>query len=403
MGFQLDQTQLSYQDAVRKFAAKEVKPLALEYDQKSDPRDCLPTDLVDKGLEQGYHLMVVPEEYGGLGLGALTTVVILEELAAADAGFATTWHVNNIALTTLLNMGSDEEVGLFVEDIVRGKGGLAGLSTTEPDGGVTTMLLVEPADFEFRTRAELVGEEWVINGAKSFCSNPGLDQTKWAMVFCRVDMEKKGWASTRPIIVPMDAPGLTLGGEEDKMGHRLSSTQSLILDNVRVPKVNAIGAGGRAISGGVRRTTYEHDTAIAAISIGCARAAFEEALEWAMQRETGGKPIIKNQIIQAKIADMYLGLEAARAFAYRTADYSDSHRSMDVKQSRAVKVFASETANRVVNEAVQVLGGLGYCKGSLAEKCYRDLRVTTIYEGTNEAQRISISQLLEAEMAARLG
>jgi len=180
------------------------------------------------------------------------------------------------------------------------------------------------------------------------------------------------------------------------MGHRLSSTRALTFDEVRVPRANGIGTGGRAISGGKRRTTYDHDTAIAAISVGCARAAYEEALAWARQREVLGRPLIKHQLIQAKLADMYIGLEAARSFMYRTAAYSDTHDQMDVRLSRAVKVFASETANRVTSDALQVLGGVGYCKGSVTEKCYRDQRVTPIYEGTNEAQRISISQLIEA-------
>jgi alkylation response protein AidB-like acyl-CoA dehydrogenase len=162
--------------------------------------------------------------------------------------------------------------------------------------------------------------------------------------------------------------------------------------------MHAIGSGGRAMSGGKRRTTYDHDTAIAAISVGCARAAYEEALAWAKSREVLGKPLIRHQLIQAKLADMYIGLEAARSFMYRTAAHSDTHPQMDVRLSRAVKVFASETANRVTSDALQVLGGMGYCKGSVTEKCYRDQRVTPIYEGTNEAQRISIAQLIEAAM-----
>jgi hypothetical protein len=340
--------------------------------------------------------MIVPAEFGGAGLDAVTTLVILEELAAADAGYATTWHVNNITLTTLLNMGGDEQVRRFVQPILEGTGGVSSLSTTEPDGGVTSALLIDPLNFVFKTTARLEGGEWVINGAKSYCSNAGLPFAKWAMVFCRTDTAQAGWGGTQPIIVPLDAPGVVFAGEEDKMGQRLSNTQSLTFDNVRVPQDYAVGAGGRPIAGGARRVTYEHDSAIAAISIGCARAAYEEALAWARQREVLGRPIIKYQLIQAKIADMYIGLEAARSLAFRAASHSDTHAVMDLKLARAAKVFASETANRVVYDALQVLGGVGYCKGTLTEKCYRDQRVTTIYEGTNEAQRISISRLVEA-------
>jgi alkylation response protein AidB-like acyl-CoA dehydrogenase len=395
MDFELNDTQVMFRDMVREFVTKEVTPIAIEFDRKSNPEDCAPLDAYRKSLAQGYHQMVVPAQLGGMGLDAVSTIVILEEMAAADAGYATTWHVNNVSLTVLLNMGSDEEAERFVGEIMAGEGGVASLSTTEPDGGVTSALLIDPANFVFRTRAVLDGDHWVINGSKSFCSNAGLPFSKWILAFCRVN-DKTGWASTMPIVIPPDAPGLTIGPEEDKMGHRLSSTRALLLDNVRVPKANGIGSGGRAISGGKRRTAYDHDTAIAAISVGCARAAYEEALAWAKSREVLGRPLIKHQLIQAKIADMFIGLEAARSFMYRTAAYSDSHDQMDVRLSRAVKVFASETANRVTSDALQVLGGMGYCKGSITEKCYRDQRVTPIYEGTNEAQRISIAQLIDA-------
>lgn len=396
MDFELNDTQRMFRDMVREFVRQEVAPVALHYDQQPVAADAVPLDLYRKGFEQDFHLMVVPTGLGGMGLDAVSTIVILEEMAAGDAGFATTWHVNNVSLTVLLNMGSEAETEGFVKAIADGGGGVAALSTTEPDGGVTSALLIEPQQFVFRTTARLEGDEWVINGAKSFCSNAGLPFTRWMLVFCRVDQQKTGWASTLPLVVPPDAPGVTIGPEENKMGHRLSSTRAITFDNVRVPRANAIGAGGRAISGGKRRTAYDHDTAIAAISVGCARAAFEEALAWARTREVLGRPLIKYQLIQAKLADMYIGLEAARSFMYRSAAYSDTHDQMDVKLARAVKVFASETANRITSDALQVLGGMGYCKGSVTEKCFRDQRVTPIYEGANEAQRISISQLLEA-------
>ena len=398
MDFELNDTQVMLRDMVREFVTHEVKPIAVAFDRKSNPEECAPLEAYRKGLAQGYHLMVVPQELGGMGLDAVSTIVILEEMAAGDAGFATTWHVNNVSLTVLLNMGSFDGVEPFVKAITDGEGGVASLSTTEPDGGVTSALLIDPARFVFRTRAVAEGDWWVVNGAKSFCSNAGLPFCRWVLAFCRVDMERTGWASTLPIVIPPDAKGLTIGAEEDKMGHRLSSTRALTFDNVRVPRANGIGAGGRAISGGRRRTAYDHDTAIAAIAVGCARSAYEEALAWAKTREVLGRPLIRHQLVQAKLADMFIGLEAARSFMYRTAAYSDTHDSMDVRLSRAVKVFATETANRVTSDALQVLGGVGYCKGSVTEKCYRDQRVTPIYEGTNEAQRISIAQLIESAM-----
>ncbi|MCX8126594.1 MAG: acyl-CoA dehydrogenase, partial [Dehalococcoidia bacterium] len=172
----------------------------------------------------------------------------------------------------------------------------------------------------------------------------------------------------------------------------LSSTAALSYDNVRVPDRNRLPALPKA----KRPITYDHDSAVAAIAIGIARSAYEAAVEFARTRVVLGKPIIQYQLIQNKIANMFTGLEAARALTWRTASYSDTHDLMDVKLARAVKIFATETAMNVVNDALQIFGGAGYTKATPVEKAYRDIRVTTIYEGTNEALRISLANLIEA-------
>jgi len=177
--------------------------------------------------------------------------------------------------------------------------------------------------------------------------------------------------------------------EEDKMGHRLSSTAALSFSDCRVPK-------GNRCAGGTRVITYDHDSAVAAIAIGIARTAYEAALDFAKTRVVMGKPIIKYQMLQSKFADMWIGLETARCLIWRTAVYADQHAVMDMKLARAVKVYCTETANRVVNDALQVFGGAGYMKNTPVEKCYRDVRVTTIYEGTNEALRLSLANLIES-------
>jgi len=192
MDFELNDTQLMFRDMVREFVAKEVKPVALEFDQKAEPGRLRAAGAYKKGLAQGYHQMVVPTELGGMGLDAVSTIVILEEMAAADAGYAVTWHVNNVSLTMLLNLGAEDEARQFVGDIMAGDGGVASLSTTEPDGGVTSALLIDPANFVFRTRAVLDGDHWVINGAKSFCSNAGLPFSRWILAFCRINDKTAG-------------------------------------------------------------------------------------------------------------------------------------------------------------------------------------------------------------------
>ncbi len=391
MDFELNEMQIIFRNMAKEFAQREIKPVARDFDSKSNPLECIPLDLIKKGFAQDFHKMIIPEQYGGLGLDALTSVIMLEELAVGDPGYALTWHVNNIALTFLFNMASEEQCKEFVTPLLSGEGGIAAISTTEPTGGVTSAQIINPAGFVYSTTAKLENDEWVINGAKCFCSNGGLPFTKWVMTFCRSDMTKTGMASMAVIIVPTDNPGFVLVGEEDKMGHRLSSSASINFVNARVPNKNRL-------AGGKRTVTYEHDSAVAAISIGIARSAYEAALDFAKQRIVMNTPIIKYELIQQKIADMYIDIEASRALMWRTATYSDTHPMADQKLARAVKVFATEAVNRVVDNALQIFGGTGYSKNTPVEKAYRDARVTTIYEGTNEAQRISLSNLIEAEL-----
>lgn len=390
MDFELNDTQIMFRNMARDFAAREIKPVAMEYDQKADPRQSVALDLIKKGFDQDFHKMIVPVKYGGLGLDAVTACLMIEELAAGDPGYATLWHVNNIAITFLLNVGSDQLIEKYLTPIISGEGGVGAVSTTEPDGGVTSAQLVDMANYAFATTARREGPDWLLNGSKVFCSNGGLPFCKWVMVFARTDMTKTGMAGTGGFMVPTSAAGFKLVGEENKMGQRLINTQALKFDNIRVPDADRLQGTPR------RQVTYEHDSAIAAIAIGCARSAYEAALDYAKKRVILGKPVIKYELIQAKIADMYIGLEAARSLMYRTAGYSDTHPMADQKLARAVKVFASETANKIVSEALQVFGGSGYSKGTVVEKAYRDVRVTTIYEGTNEVQRISLAQMIEA-------
>ncbi len=389
MDLELTETQMMFRTMARDLAQKEIKPVAQSFDRQVEPVKAIPLDLIKKGFELDLHKMVIPEKHGGLGLDAVTTCLILEELAAGDPGYALTWHVNNIALTFLYNLGSEDQALEWIKPIMGPEAGVTAITTTEPDGGTTSTQITDPLTFVYRTTARRDGDTWVINGSKVFCSNAGLPFNRWVMTFCRADMTKVGIASWGIFIVPAGTPGFEVVGEEDKMGHRLSSTASLSYSDVRVPARNML-------TGGKRTVTYDHDSAVAAIAIGIARSAYEAAVEFARTRIVLERPIIQYQLIQNKIADMFTGLEAARALIWRTASYSDTHDVMDVKLARAVKIFATETATKVVNDALQIFGGAGYTKATPVEKAYRDVRVTTIYEGTNEALRISLAKLIEA-------
>jgi len=390
MDFELNDMQVMFRNMARDFTAREVEPVAMEYDQKREPKEAVAFDLIRKGFDQDFHKMIVPVELGGLGLDAVTCVLMLEEMAAGDPGFALTWHVNNVALMFLLNMASPEQAKRFIEPLMGAEPGTVAVSTTEPNTGASAGV-VDPLNFVYETTAKPDGDDWLINGDKIFCSNGGLPSTRWVLTFCRTDMNQRGWASCAPIVVPTDSEGFKLVGEEDKMGHRLANTQALKFDNVRVPMANRIGGGKRTV-------TYEHDAAVGAIAVGIARHAYEAAVRHASQRIVLDRTINQYQMVQAKIADMFIGLEAARSLVWRTASYADTHPLMDLKFSRSVKIFATETANRIVSDALQIFGGIGYSKGTVVEKCYRDARVTTIYEMANDALRVSLSQLIASEL-----
>lgn len=389
MNFELTESQLMVRTMAREFAEREIKPVAMEFDRRADPIQCLPIDLYQKGFALDFHKMVIPEAHGGTGLDALSACLILEELAAADPGYALTWHVNNIGITFLYNQGTEAQCLQFIKPIVGLDAGVTALSTTEPDGGVTSVQVIDLMSLVYKTTARLDGNEWVINGSKVLCSNSGLPFNRWVMVYCRTDMTRVGPLAIGPIIVPAGTPGFEVLGEEDKMGHRLSSTATLVFSDARVPADNLI-------KGGTRTITYDHDSAVAAIAVGIARSAYEASLDFARTRVVMDKPILKYQMIQSKFADMWIGLEAARCLIWRTATYADTHPVMDMKLARAVKIFCTETATKGVSDALQVFGGAGYIKGTLIEKCFRDVRVTMIYEGTNEALRLSLADMIDS-------
>jgi len=390
MDFELTETQLMLQAMAREFAEKQIKPVAQEFDRKADPCQCFPLELYRQGFALDLHKMVIPEKHGGMGLDCLSACLILEELAAADAGYAVTWHVNNIALTFMYNRGTEQQALEFIQPIMGPEPGVAGLSTCEPDGGTTSVGIVYPTSMLLKTTALPDGDQLAINGAKAFCSNGGLPFSKWVLVSCRTDMTKVGSESTGLIIVPLGIPGFEVS-EEDKMGLRLSSTAELSFSDARVPARNHLQAG-------VRTITYDHDAAIATVALGIARSAYEAALEFAQTRIVLDKPIIKYQLIQTKIADMWMALEASRCLIWRVATYADTHPEIDMKLARAVKVFVTDAAIKVVDSALQVFGGLGYMKDTVVEKCYRDVRAMPIVEGTNEVLRLSLANFIDAGM-----
>jgi acyl-CoA dehydrogenase len=395
---ELNTEQKALQKAFREFAQKEIKPIAMERDKIDDPAEAFPVDLFQKSFELDLHTSCIPEKYGGMGLDALSHVVIWEELAAADAGFCVSYEGHVTALAFWMNSAPEEHLENFIRPFAESKeGGLVAVAMTEPNHGPGWPILF-PNEIALDSTAVLDGNEWVLNGNKNFCTNGGTPLTKWYYVYARTDMENVGMDAHAGFAIPEGTPGFKFGPPEHKMGQRLSYNASFFMDDVRIPKENFVSKYSEVIGFKPRQTALDPFGTIGGLFVGLARAAFEEALSYAKQRIIVGKPQIQYQLIAAKLADMFINIEAARGLVWKAAHFSDTHDLHDIKLGFAAKVFASDTCVNTANEALQIHGGYGYSKDSLIEKLYRDAKVTQIYEGPNEILRLGIGQFLELGM-----
>jgi len=396
--FTLTEQQLAMQKMARDFAEREIKPVAMEREKIPDPKEAFPVDLFKKSFELDLHKTCIPAKYGGLGLDCLTHVIIWEELAAADAGFCVSYEGHVTTLTFMMNIATEEQREVFLRAVTEGEGGLVAIATTEPNVG-PGWPIDDPFNYVMETTARLEGDEYVLNGNKSFCTNGGTPITKWYDIQARTDMTKPGVEAHSSFLVWPDTPGLTLGKSADKMGQRLSYNAELYLDDLRVPKSHILGGrpgvGFDVATRADRLCTLDPWATIGGLSLGLARSAYEAALDYAKRRLILGRPAIQFQLVGAKLADMFIQIEAARALAWKAANYSDTHPQSDLKLTFATKVMTSDTAVKVASEAVQIFGGVGYTKENVVEKIYRDAKVTQIYEVSNELCRLGIAHFLE--------
>lgn len=396
--FELTEGQVAMQKMAREFAQKEIKPIAMALDKVQDPEKAFPVEVFKKSFELGFHKTAIPTKYGGLGLDCLTHVIMWEELAAADAGFCVSYEGHVTTLAFMVNGATEEQREAFLRPLAKGEGGLTAIAMTEPNTGPFWMA-THPLTFVTETTARLEGDNYVLNGNKIFCTNGGTPLTKWYVIWARTDMTKTGIEAHSALLVWEGSPGLKLGKGEDKMGQRLSYNTELFFDDLRVPKSQLLGGMTGITHVSLppwgRLTTLDPFITVGGLCLGLARAAFEEALDYAKRRLIVGQPSIQLQLVGAKLADMYIGIEAARALAWKAARYSDTHPFGDTKLAYATKAMCSDVAVRTASEAVQIFGGQGYIKGNLVEKLYRDAKCTQIYEGPNEGMRVCIAQCLE--------
>ncbi|MCK4759186.1 MAG: acyl-CoA dehydrogenase family protein [Candidatus Aminicenantes bacterium] len=374
MSFSLTEEQLALQEMAREFAEKEMIPKAAKYDKGDEFSE----DVMQKAFEVGFLTCTVPEKYGGGEMNDLDTVIISEELAAGCAGMYTTMMVNALAYTPIILYGTDEQKKKFLTPQTE-KMSFASFCLTEREAGSDAGAL--------KTRAKKVGKEYIINGSKCFISNGGL--ASFYVVFANSNPDK-GMRGLSAFIVPREAPGVIIGKEEDKMGHRASNTVELTFEDVKIPEANLLGKEGIGFIIAMR-TLDKTRAPVGAAGVGVARAALEYAIEYAKNRKQFGKPIALFQNTLFKIAQMAMEINAARHLVWHAAWLMDEGKPCG-KESAMAKAFGSDVAMKVTMECVQILGGYGYMKDYPMEKLMRDAKLLQIYEGTNEIQRLVISR-----------
>lgn len=375
MQIELSEEHLMIQKAARDFAREELLPGVIERDEKQQ----FPMEQVKKLGELGFLGMMVKPEYGGAGLDTISYVLAMEELSKIDSSASVCVSVNNsLVCWGLEAFGTEEQKKKYLEPLAKGEV-IGAFALSEPEAGSDAT--------SQQTEAIDMGDHYLLNGTKNWITN-GYNASTY-LVIAQTD-RAKGHRGINVLIVEKGMPGFTIGAKENKLGIRASDTCSLIFTDVKVPKENRIGEDGFGFKFAMK-TLSGGRIGIAAQALGIAQGAYELALEYSKQRKAFGKPISEHQIIQFKLADMATRIEASRLLIYKAAWEKDN--GLDYTQSSAMaKVFASETAMWVTTEAVQVHGGYGYVKEYHVERLMRDAKITQIYEGTSEVQRIVISR-----------
>ncbi len=379
MNFELTEEQQLIRETVRDFAEREIKPVAQELDEKAE----FSHDLTSKIGEMGLFGMNIPEQYGGQGLDTLSYIIAVEEIARVDGSQAATLAAHNsLGIAPLLDYGTEEQKMKHLPQLCTGQA-LWSFGLTEAGAGSDSR--------GSKTTAVLDGDEWVINGSKIFITNASVDISVGCTVQA-VSGEKDGRKIFTTIIVEKDTPGFKRVPMHGKMMWRASDTAELFFDDVRVPKENLLGQVGE----GSRIMLHTLDggrLSIGAMGLGCAQGAFEAALAYANERKQFGKPISKFQINAFKLADMALKIELARNLLYKACWLKDNGKPYS-KEAAMSKLYCSEIAKEVADEAVQIHGGYGLMKDYEVERFYRDQRLLQIGEGTSEIQRLVISRLI---------
>lgn len=366
---------------VRNFVEKEVEP----YAQIIEDEDRIPQHLIEQAKDLGLFGISIPEEYGGIGLNTVGKAVVLEQLGRTHNGFVSLISAHTgIGSTGLVKLASEYLKQKYLPDMAAGKK-IAAFALSEPGAGSDATNLA--------TRAEKVGNNWILNGTKHFITNAPVADV--FTVFALTDPEKGAKGGITAFLVEKNFPGFTVGKKDKKMGLRGSYTAQLIFEDCVVPEENVIGEVGMGYMSALK-ILGEGRVGLAARSVGSCDKLIELSASYSKQRVQFKKPIAANQAIQWMLADMATETEAARALTLRAAMMIDEGKVV-IKEASMAKLFASEVFNRVADKAVQIHGGMGYVSDYPVERFYRDARITKIYEGTNEIQRLIIARRILEE------
>lgn len=361
---------------VRDFVTNEVEPLA----QQIEDTDEIPQELIDKAKEIGLFGISIPEEYGGIGLSSVEKAIVFSELGRSSHGFATLISAHTgIGSVGLVRLGSETLKRKYLPAMAAGEK-IGCFALSEPGAGSDAMNL--------STTAVKKGDKWILNGTKHFITNGPIADV--FTVFAVTDKEKGAKGGITSFLIERDFPGLKIGAIDKKMGLRGSKTSQVIFDNCEVPEENVIGEVGMGYMSALKILS-EGRIGLAARAVGACEKLIELSAKYAQERVQFGQPIAKNQAIQWMLADMATETEAAKLLVMQAAKMIDEGKKV-IKEASMAKLYATETFNRVAYKSVQIHGGMGYVAEYPIERFYRDARITTIYEGTSEVQRLIIAR-----------
>jgi alkylation response protein AidB-like acyl-CoA dehydrogenase len=378
----LDEDRIIIKNTIRDFTEEVIRPKVMELDESQQH----PSLIFEKLGEMGFLGILVPEKYNGAGLGYIEYAIVIEEIARIDPSIALSVAAHNGLSTNHINLfANEQQKQKYLSDLASGKK-LGAWGLTEPASGSDAAGM--------QCTAVKRGNYYILNGTKNFITNGGAAQTAVVMAVTDKSNIKKGISA---FIVEKGYPGFSVGRKENKLGMRASETTQLVFENCKVPSENLIGSEGEGLSQALKILEGGR-ISIAALSAGLAQGCLETAVNYSQQRKQFGKSLSEYQAIQFKLADMAAEINVARLLTYNAASKKDNGKNVKREASEA-KLFASETALKASNEAVQILGGYGYIKDYPAEKFYRDAKLLTIGEGTSEIQKILIAkELLNNEL-----